>query len=90
MAETTKKAPGVRTPAAESKRKECEDCHVLKQQVENLQKSYQLKCKDYDQLLNAYRALSIRYSAAGEAAKNFAKSMNLSIELLFPVDKKGE
>lgn len=90
MAKLTKETAGTKAPVAEPKKRECEDCHVLKQQVENLQKSYQLKCRDYDQLLNAYRNLSIRYSAAGEAAKNFAKSMNLSMELLFPVDKKGE
>lgn len=90
MAETTKKATDIKVPVAEPKKKECEDCHVLKQQIENLQKSYQLKCQDYEQLLNAYRALALRYNAAGDAARNFAKSMNLSIELLFPIDKKGE
>lgn len=85
-----KKATDIKSTVAESKKKECEDCHVLKQQIENLQKSYQFKCQDYDQLLNAYRTLALRYNAAGDAARNFAKSMNLSIELLFPVDKKGE
>ena len=90
MAETTKKATDIKIAVAESKKKEYEDCRVLKQQIENLQKSYQLKCQDYEQLINAYRALALRYNAAGDAARNFAKSMNLSIELLFPVDKKGE
>ena len=90
MTETTKKATDIKVPVAEPKKKECEDCHVLKQQIENLQKSYQLKCQDYEQLFNAYKALVLRYNAAGDAARNFAKSMNLSIELLFPVDKKGE
>ena len=85
-----KKATDIKTTVAEPKKKECEDCNILKQQIENLQKSYQLKCQDYEQLLNAYRALALRYNAAGDAARNFAKSMNLSMELLFPVDKKGE
>ena len=85
-----KKATDIKVPVAESKKKECEDCRILKQQIENLQKSYQLKCQDYEQLLNAYKALVLRYNAAGDAARNFAKSMNLSIELLFPIDKKGE
>ena len=85
-----KKATGTLMSVAEPEKKECEDCHVIKQQIENLQKSYQLKCQDYEQLLNAYRALALRYNAAGDAARNFAKSMNLSMELLFPVDKKGE
>ena len=85
-----KKATDIKATVAEPKKKECEDCHVLKQQIENLQKSYQLKCQDYDQLLNAYRALALRYNAAGDAARTFAKSMNLSIEILFTVEKKGE
>ena len=85
-----KKATDIKATVVEPKKKECEDCNILKQQIENLQKSYQLKCQDYEQLLNAYRALALRYNAAGDAARNFAKSMNLSMELLFPVDKKGE
>ena len=85
-----KKATDIKATVVEPKKKEFEDCNILKQQIENLQKSYQLKCQDYEQLLNAYRALALRYNAAGDAARNFAKSMNLSMELLFPVDKKGE
>ena len=85
-----KKATDIKATVAEPKKKECEDCNILKHQIENLQKSYQLKCQDYEQLLNAYRALALRYNTAGDAARNFAKSMNLSMELLFPVDKKGE
>lgn len=90
MARPANKATAIEVPVAEPNKKECEDCHVLKQQIENLQKSYQLKCQDYEQLLNAYRALALRYNAAGDAARNFAKAMKLSIELLFPVDEKGE
>lgn len=90
MPKTTNKATEIKIPVTEPKKKECEDCHVLKQQIENLQKSYQLKCQDYEQLLNAYRALALRYNAASDAARNFAKTMKLSIELLFPVDEKGE
>lgn len=70
--------------------KGCEDCKLYKSQIESLQQSFQLKCKEYDQLVNAYRSLALRYSAAGEAARNFVKSLNISMELLFPTDKKGE
>lgn len=71
-------------------KKECEDCKVLKQQVESLQKSFQLKSQEYNQLLDAYRALLIKYSSAGEAARTFARTLGLSIDLLFPIDRKGE
>lgn len=84
------KAEPVSAETKEKPKKECEDCKLYKAQIESLQKSFQLKCQDYDQLLNAYRSLAIRFNAAGEAARTFAKSLNMSIELVFPTDKKGE
>ena len=34
MAETTTKTTDIKVPVAESKKKECEDCRIIKQQIE--------------------------------------------------------
>lgn len=63
---------------------------VSKAQFEQLQESYRKKCIEYDKLLGAYRALALRYTADGDAARQFIKTASLGINLLFPEDKKGE
>ena len=71
-------------------KKEKTDDKVSRAQFEQLQESYRIKCMDYDKLLGAYRALALRYTADGEAARQFIKTASLGINLLFPEDKKGE
>lgn len=71
-------------------KKEKNDETVSKAQFEQLQETYRIKCMDYDKLVNAYKALIIRYSRDGENAKQFIKTAFLGINLIFPEDKKGE
>lgn len=71
-------------------KKEKTDDKVSKAQFDQLQESYRLKCIEYDKLLGAYRNLALRYTADGEAARQFIKTASLGINLLFPEDRKGE
>ena len=64
-----------------------EDTPVSKAQFNQLQESYRKKCLEYDRLLNAYKALAMRYTNAGETAKQFIKTAYLGINLIFPDDQ---
>lgn len=88
---TTKNEDVTSLPVEEAtSKKEKTDDKVSKVQFEQLQESYRKKCIEYDKLLGAYRALALRYTADGEAARQFIKTASLGISLLFPEDKKGE
>ena len=49
-------------------------------QIKNLQESYQMKCKEYEQLLIAYKNLALKFSNAAEATKLFIKSLSTSMQ----------
>lgn len=79
----------ISTEPVTSKREKANET-ISKAQFEQLQDSYRKKCIEYDKLLGAYRALALRYTNDGEAAKQFIKTAVLGINLLFPEDKKGD
>lgn len=49
-----------------------------------LQESYELKCQEYNKLLDAYKNMAIRFNNAGVAARAFIESAYTGIDLLFP------
>lgn len=62
---------------------------VTKTAFNNLQQSFVEKCKQYDELTAAYRALQMRYISDSEAAKHFVKTATIGLELLFPTQNRG-
>lgn len=88
---TTKNEDVTNLPVEEvTSKKEKANETINKAQFEQLQESYRKKCIEYDKLLGAYRALALRYTADGDAARQFIKTASLGINLLFPEDKKGD
>ena len=49
-----------------------------------LQKSFERKSQEYNKLLEAYKALAVRYTNDGAAARAFIETAHIGIDLLFP------
>lgn len=62
---------------------------ISRASFENLQQSYNEKCKQLEELSGAYRKLLMKSITDGEAAKHFVKTAMLGLELLFPNQNQG-
>lgn len=50
----------------------------------NLQDSFKIKCQQFDELANAYRALEMKYNASADAVMTLLDAHSVGLQLLFP------